>query len=54
MSYKFINAASFNNFKQIKINQFSNNQFLKLKSNKDRRPKPVTPKISIGKERNGY
>ena len=32
----------------------SNNNPVKVREGIDRRPKPVTPKISISKEKNGY
>lgn len=32
----------------------SNNNLVKVREGTDRRPKPVTPKISISKEKNGY
>ena len=32
----------------------SNNNPIKVREGIDRRPKPVTPKISISKEKNGY
>ena len=42
--------------KKVLVSKESNGQSIKtiVNENTDRRPKPVTPKISISKERNGY
>ena len=55
MARKVVTVTHPDGTKKVIVGQPSNNVPIKTRENEeDRRPKPVTPKISISKEKNGY
>lgn len=55
MPRKVITVTHPDGTKKVIVGQPSNGTLVNTReSEKDRRPKPVTPKISISKEKNGY
>jgi hypothetical protein len=55
MPRKIVTVTHTDGTKKVIIGQPSNKILVKTRElEEDRRPKPVTPKISISKEKNGY
>ena len=55
MAKRIITVTHPDGTKKIIVGKQSNSQPVSTrKAEEDRRPKPVTPKISISKEKNGY